>query len=139
MPTAPRSLFALLACILALAAQAAPVRTPNVEAELVPAATSAAPGAPAVVALRLKMREGWHTYWQNPGDSGLPTTIEWKIPAGVPAGPSQWPAPHALPAGPLINYGYEGEVYLPPTLTLAPGIKAGGDLPTRAAGAGVGR
>ncbi|HEY8242212.1 MAG TPA: protein-disulfide reductase DsbD domain-containing protein, partial [Casimicrobiaceae bacterium] len=99
MPTAFRPPIAVLAFALALGAQAAPVRTPNVEAELVPAATSAAPGAPATVALRLKMREGWHTYWQNPGDSGLPTTIAWKLPAGVTAGPIQWPAPHALPAG----------------------------------------
>jgi len=122
------SILAALAFSLALGAQAAPVRTPNVEAELVSAATSAAPGAPATVALRLKMREGWHTYWQNPGDSGLPTTIEWKLPAGVTAGPIQWPAPNALPAGPLVNYGYEGEVYLPTTLTVAPGVKAGRDL-----------
>ena len=35
------------------------------------------------VALRLKMAEGWHTYWQNPGDSGLPTTLTWTLPAGA--------------------------------------------------------
>jgi thiol:disulfide interchange protein DsbD len=103
------------------------VRTPNVEAELVPIATSAAPGATTTVALRLKMREGWHTYWRNPGDSGLATTIAWKLPAGVTAGPIQWPAPHALPAGPLVNYGYEGEVFLPATIAVAPGVK-GGDV-----------
>ena len=74
---------------------------------------SAPPGfraQPTTVALRLKMKPGWHVYWQNPGDSGLPTTIDWKLPSGFAAGPIQWPAPHALPAGPLINYGYEGEV-----------------------------
>ena len=54
---------------------------------------------------------GWHTYWQNPGDSGLPTTLAWKLPPGVTAGPIQWPAPKALPVGPLINHGYEGEVF----------------------------
>ncbi len=64
------------------------------------------------VALRLSMEKGWHTYWRNPGDSGLPTTLEWKLPAGVEAGPIEWPAPHVLPAGPLVNYGYDGEVLL---------------------------
>ena len=77
MPNASRPLLAILAFALAFGAQAAPVRTPNVEAELVPIATSAAPGATTTVALRLKMREGWHTYWRNPGDSGLATTIAW--------------------------------------------------------------
>src|SRR6185295_16552029 len=122
------SILAALAFSLALGAQAAPVRTPNVEAELVPATTSAAPGAPVTVALRLKMREGWHTYWQNPGDSGLPTTLEWKLPAGISAGRIEWPAPHALPAGPLVNYGYDGEVLhlvqLTPQQTLATGTPA---------------
>ena len=58
------------------------------------------------------MADGWHTYWRNPGDSGLPTTIAWKLPDGVGVGAIQWPAPHALPTGPLVNYGYEGEVLL---------------------------
>lgn len=94
------------------AAAAAPVRTAHVEAELVPAATALTPGTPLTVALRLKMDKGWHTYWQNPGESGLPTTLVWKLPAGLTAGPIQWPPPRALPVGPLINYGYEGEVLL---------------------------
>jgi thiol:disulfide interchange protein DsbD len=117
--------LAALAWMAASGATAAPVRTPNVEAELVAERTALTPGRPLTVALRMKMREGWHTYWLNPGDSGLPTTLEWKLPAGVTAGPIVWPAPHALPAGPLVNYGYEGEVFhlveLMPAATLAPG------------------
>jgi thiol:disulfide interchange protein DsbD len=117
--------LAALAWMAASGAIAAPVRTPNVEAELVAERTALTPGQPLTVALRMKMREGWHTYWLNPGDSGLPTTLEWKLPAGVTAGPIVWPAPHALPAGPLVNYGYEGEVFhlveLTPAATLVPG------------------
>jgi thiol:disulfide interchange protein DsbD len=113
MPTTPimRTLFLLLA-IAASATTAAPVTTQHVEAELVSERTAFVPGQATTVALRLKMADGWHTYWQNPGDSGLPTTLAWTLPAGVTAGPIQWPAPHALPAGPLVNYGYEGEVLL---------------------------
>ena len=106
-----RKLLLLLA-IAASSAAAAPVRTQHVEAELVSERTAFVPGQATTVALRLKMADGWHTYWQNPGDSGLPTTLAWTLPAGVTAGPIQWPAPHALPAGPLVNYGYEGEVLL---------------------------
>jgi thiol:disulfide interchange protein DsbD len=134
MPTArlPRSTLArLAAATLALAtatAFGAPVRTPNVEAELVPAQAAAAPGSTVTVALRLAMREGWHTYWRNPGDSGLPTTLDWKLPAGMTAGPIQWPAPRALPAGPLVNYGYEGEVLLPVALAVPADARPGTDL-----------
>ncbi|MEP6657738.1 MAG: thioredoxin family protein, partial [Betaproteobacteria bacterium] len=86
------------------------VRTEHVEAELVADQTALVPGAPLTVALRLQLAPGWHTYWRNPGDSGLPTTLAWTLPAGVAAGAIEWPAPRALPAGPLVNYGYEGEV-----------------------------
>ena len=48
-----------------------------------PSARRSSPGQTDDVALRLKMADGWHTYWQNPGDSGLPTTITWTLPAGV--------------------------------------------------------
>ncbi len=123
-----RALGAAAALALAASALAAPVRTEHVEAELVAAKTALVPGEPLTVALRLSIDKGWHTYWRNPGDSGLPTTLEWKLPAGVVAGPIEWPAPRALPAGPLVNYGYENEVLhlveLKPAPTLAPGSTA---------------
>jgi DsbC/DsbD-like thiol-disulfide interchange protein/cytochrome c biogenesis protein CcdA len=105
-----RAVLAATAFALTAAVAAAPARTQHVEAELVAARTALVPGEPLTVALRLAIDKGWHTYWRNPGDSGLPTTLAWKLPAGVVAGPIEWPAPKALPAGPLVNYGYEGEV-----------------------------
>jgi thiol:disulfide interchange protein DsbD len=114
VPAAVRllALAALVAGATLLApAAAAPVRTPNVEAELVAERSALVPGQSTTVALRLKIRDRWHTYWQNPGDSGLPTTLAWTLPPGVTAGPIQWPAPKAIPVGPLMNHGYEGEVF----------------------------
>ncbi|MBK7593337.1 MAG: thioredoxin family protein [Betaproteobacteria bacterium] len=118
---------AVLACALAwpTLAAAEPVRTPRVEAELIAERTALVPGEPLTVALRLKMIPGWHVYWLNPGDSGLPTTIAWALPGGITAGPIQWPAPHALPAGPLINYGYEGEVLHLVDLQVPPALPPG--------------
>jgi thiol:disulfide interchange protein DsbD len=113
---------------LAAGALAAPVRTDHVEAELVPAQTAIVPGEPLTVALRLAMQKGWHTYWQNPGDSGLPTTLEWKLPPGITAGPIEWPAPHALPAGPLVNYGYDGEVLHLVRITPQPTLATGANM-----------
>ena len=107
---------------------AAPVKTEHVEAELVPERTALVPGKPITVALRLKMAEGWHTYWSNPGDSGLPTTLTWKLPDGMGVGAIQWPAPHALPTGPLVNYGYEKEVLLLTGLTVPRDAAVGSQL-----------
>ena len=70
------------------------------------------PGEPLTVALRLAAIPGWHTYWRNPGDSGEPTRIEWRLPAGFAAGEIEWPVPSRIPVGPLMNFGYKGEVLL---------------------------
>lgn len=104
---------------------AAPVKTDQVEAELIAEKTALVPGQPTTVALRLKIAKGWHTYWRNPGDTGLPTTLAWTLPAGVTASAIEWPAPHALPVGPLVNYGYESEALHLVTLTTAPDFAPG--------------
>jgi len=118
----------LVAAALAGAAVAAPVKTQHVEAELVSDRTAFVPGQSVTVALRLKMADGWHTYWRNPGDSGLPTTLSWTLPPGVAAGPILWPAPNALPIGPLVNYGYEGEVLLLADVKIAQDARPGDTL-----------
>ncbi|MBK9115764.1 MAG: thioredoxin family protein [Betaproteobacteria bacterium] len=128
MPRTAALAVALLAAAFAGAVAAAPVKTPHVEAELVSERTAFVPGQATTVALRLKMADGWHTYWRNPGDSGLPTTLAWKLPAGVAAGDIQWPAPHALPAGPLVNFGYEGEVLLLTDVKVAADARPGDTL-----------
>ncbi len=101
----------LVVAVLAVAAHAAPVRTGHVTAGLVGDQTALVPGTTTTLALRLAIEPGWHTYWRNPGESGLPTTLAWHLPPGYSAGDIVWPAPRALPAGPLVNYGYEGEVF----------------------------
>ncbi len=115
---------------LAVAAHANPVQRPHIEAELVAASEGIEPGQTLTVALRLKMQKHWHTYWKNPGDSGLPTRIEWSLPAGFQAGDIQWPAPRRIDVGPLANYGYEGEVFLLTDIR-APGSVSGA-VPVRA-------
>ena len=122
--------FALLA--YAAGVGAAAVRTPHVEAELVSESAAVVAGHRTTIALRLKIEDGWHTYWRNPGDSGLPTTIEWKLPPGFSAGAIQWPAPQALQVGPLVNYGYEGTVLHLVTLDV-PGELRPGDVAELAA------
>ena len=95
------------------ASPSGPQRTERIEAELVPMSAWAAPGSTAVVAVRQQIQPGWHTYWRNPGDSGGPTTLDWTLPNNVSAGDIVWPLPRRQRLQSLMNYGYEGEVFLP--------------------------
>jgi thiol:disulfide interchange protein len=122
-------LLAALAFALAAPAAAAPVRAQHLTAELVADHTAIAPGGSVTVALRQSIDAGWHTYWRNPGDSGEPTTLTWTLPTGWTAGPLVWATPQQLPVGPLMDYGYTGEVLLPLTLT-APKTARPGDTVT---------
>ncbi|WP_100118788.1 protein-disulfide reductase DsbD [Limnohabitans sp. G3-2] len=68
--------------------------------------------------LHIEHQPHWHTYWQNPGDSGLPTRLQWQLPAGLQAGDIAWPLPKKIPIGSLANYGYEGRVLLTVPVTV---------------------
>jgi thiol:disulfide interchange protein DsbD len=93
--------------------------------ELVPSPVSFVAGGKNVVGLHFKLEPGWHIYWINAGDAGGPTAVEWTLPNGITAGPLLFPAPKRLPLGPLMDFGYEGEVTLPVKLDVAKGAKAG--------------
>ena len=100
--------------------------TPHVQAELVAQAPDGiGPGKPLWLGLSLTHQPEWHTYWKNPGDSGLPTQMEWKLPAGIDAGEIAWPVPKKIPIGTLANYGYEGTVLLPVPMTVSPAFAPG--------------
>jgi thiol:disulfide interchange protein DsbD len=84
----------------------------HVKAQLISEVHSIQPGQSFWVALWLQMEEHWHTYWKNPGDSGLPTKIIWNLPEGFEAGDIQWPYPQKFEEAQLVSFGYEGEVFL---------------------------
>jgi thiol:disulfide interchange protein len=120
-------LLLLAAGLLALPglglAQSNVVRTGEVRAELVAHAPDGVePGRPVWLGLLIEHQPQWHTYWKNPGDSGLPTTLAWQLGAGASAGEIAWPTPRRLPVGPLMNYGYEGRLLLPVPVQVAPGF-----------------
>lgn len=117
------SLVLLLLCLPAFAQTT--VTTEHVKAQLLAhAPEGVAAGKDVRLALSLEHQPHWHTYWRNPGDSGIATTLDWTLPAGVKAGEIEWPTPSRLPLGPLLNYGYEGRVLLPVTLTVPADFKA---------------
>ncbi|MGF1641795.1 MAG: protein-disulfide reductase DsbD family protein [Rhodospirillales bacterium] len=133
---AARLLLALvLLAPMATATAAAPAlgggrvaETENVRAELLAEVAAVAPGTTFWVALRLDIRDGWHTYWRNPGDSGEPTRIRWSLSDGVVASDIHWPFPERIPYAHLVNFGYHGRVLLLVEMTVDGGRPPGSVL-----------
>lgn len=120
----------LLCSLLALStgwAQTAVVNTPHVRAELVAHAPNGVQAGQALwLGLQLQHESGWHTYWRNPGDSGLPTQLTWQLPQGLDAGEVLWPLPNKLRAGSLTNYGFESTTLLAVPVTVSSLFRSSG-------------
>src|SRR5215831_13859062 len=95
-----------------LAARASPPVDEPVRAELIAEPQAIAAGQPFWVGVRLRIKEGWHVYWRNPGDSGEAPTITWQLPPAFAASPIAWPTPQKIPIAHLVNFGYAGETML---------------------------
>jgi DsbC/DsbD-like thiol-disulfide interchange protein/cytochrome c biogenesis protein CcdA len=123
MPLVLRAmLLALLACwgLPAAALESAQVVSSRATASLVTDVDSVAPGRPFRVGLRLQLATGWHTYWQNPGDAGVPPELDFDLSPGATAGPIVWPTPQRVPEGSLMTYSYTDNVLLPVTIKPSP-------------------
>lgn len=119
-----RLLFPLVAAVAAGSASAQMI--PHVTAKIVSSSDGYTPGHPVEVAVKLTMDKGWHVYWVNPGDAGMPVSVEWTLPEGWVAGPLLHPVPIAFDAAGIAGYGYEKEVVLPCYLT--PAEEGSGDV-----------
>lgn len=97
----------------------------NTSVELVADVQSIQPGGKFTAGILMRMNPGWHTYWKNGGEAGLPTTIAWDLPEGVTAGEIQWPVPHKyLEEGDILTYGYEGENMLLVEFRVSPTMRS---------------
>jgi suppressor for copper-sensitivity B len=86
------------------------------------AATGSAPRLAAGIEIRLA--PGWHTYWRSPGDAGVAPRLSWRGSRNLARAVIAWPAPQRFSLQGLDTIGYDGEVVLPVTVTLArPGRK----------------
>jgi len=104
------------------------VATDNVKAHLVSEVSAIAPGQSFWVALEFNIRDGWHTYWRNPGDSGQATTLKWQLPPGFTAGDIVWTTPHRFEIPPLVNYGYAKHAVHLVNITAPRDLKAGAPI-----------
>ena len=122
MPFVLRCLLSLCLLFVSLASGAqTSLRNEQVQAELLAHAPQGVQaGQTFWLGLKIVHAPHWHTYWQNPGDSGLPTQLHWQLPAGLQAGEIAWPLPKKIPIGTLANYGYEGTLLLAVPVTVTP-------------------
>jgi thiol:disulfide interchange protein len=136
-PTHPLMRLAQMCCAIALAlafilwqgtARAAPPMNELVQAELIAEPAAIVPGEPYWVGLRLRIKEGWHVYWRNPGDSGEAVAITWTLPPGFAADPIVWPTPSRIPIAHLVNFGYERETVLLTRIVPPAAIAAGAPI-----------
>jgi DsbC/DsbD-like thiol-disulfide interchange protein len=101
----------------------------GIEPELI--AEGPAPvGGEVELALHMRTNPGWHGYWLNPGDAGLPMEVNWRLPAGFSAGSLRYPVPSRLTVVDLMNYVYERDYAVLVRLTVPQG--ASGTIPIRA-------
>lgn len=99
--------------------------TPRTQTALMSEAAAIHAGDKFWVALHIQLQPGWHTYWVNPGDSGISPQLHWTLPNGFVAGPTQYLAPDRERVGPLVDYAYDNDAYylvpiVPPSI-LRPG------------------
>jgi DsbC/DsbD-like thiol-disulfide interchange protein len=99
----------VLLCLMATTASAAA----HVQSELLTNVSAIQARKPFWLGVRLTVDPGWHVYWKNPGDAGLPTRVTFVLPDGFIAGPLQYPTPHRFDQpGNIVAFGYENSVLL---------------------------
>jgi len=124
----PPGLIATGIVLAAASAWGQPGETEHLKVQLVSDSDSVQPGRPLRVGLRFEMQDHWHIYWRNPGDSGVPPQVRWKLPAGFQVGKLQWPAPERLGSGSVIDYGYPEPVLLAVEVQTPMTLAAGGSI-----------
>ena len=120
-----RRLLIFLSLLFASAFVEARGITPELVAE-----GAAPPGGEVELAIHMRPAPGWHGYWRNPGDAGLPMDVRWKLPDGFAAGPLRYPVPTRLTVAGLMNYVFERDYAVLVRLKVPPG--ASGTVPIRA-------
>ncbi|MES2137862.1 MAG: protein-disulfide reductase DsbD domain-containing protein, partial [Pseudomonadota bacterium] len=120
----------LLLILLALLLAPAVAEARGIEPQLV-AEGPAPPGGEVELAIHMRPAPGWHGYWLNPGDAGLPMDVQWRLPKGFSAGELRYPVPTRLTVAGLMNYVYERDYAV--LVRLKVPANARGTVPVRAA------
>ncbi|WP_423602118.1 protein-disulfide reductase DsbD family protein [Sphingomonas sp. MS122] len=123
------TLLCWIAALAAVPAAAQQAGQDNLAVELVAETDSPAPGSEVTLAFVATPDPGWHGYWKNPGDAGLDTRLDWKLPQGVTPSELRYPVPTRLLIAGIMNYVYKGSYTQLATLKIPAGLAPGTALP----------
>jgi DsbC/DsbD-like thiol-disulfide interchange protein len=70
-------------------------------------------------ALQVDLKPGWKTYWIDPGDAGVPPSIDVSASRNIASADMSFPAPHRFDDGFAKWAGYNEPVTFPVTFTLS--------------------
>jgi DsbC/DsbD-like thiol-disulfide interchange protein len=67
--------------------------------------------------IEIVLEPGWHTYWRNPGDAGVPPTFDFAGSENVAKVEVLYPAPERYDDGSNVSLVYRDEVVFPALIT----------------------
>ncbi|HEY9718247.1 MAG TPA: protein-disulfide reductase DsbD domain-containing protein, partial [Trichormus sp.] len=108
----------------------APTNKPEVHVQLhmISDVKAVQAGKPFKLGVELMMDPGWHTYYKQSGDAGMPTSIQWKLPPGFKAGELLWEKPFKFNDAGIITYGYHSQTMIAAEITPPSDLKVGDSL-----------
>jgi len=123
----------LLMMVFGLGAKMVSAENPkHVNVKLVADVSEVEPGGTFKLGAYFEIDPHWHIYWKNPGDSGLPTTIDYTASGGVTIDNIKWPVPKTFSrAGEIVDFGYEENVMIISDVTVTDDAKPGAEVQIR--------
>lgn len=91
-------------------------QTPHLDISVITATDQISPSTPLDVLIKFKMKKGWHIFSENPGDIGLPTKVEWKLPLSYELKDTRWSNDKKFVNEGIIQYGYDKTAYYKATI-----------------------
>ncbi len=91
------------------------------------------PGGAFTLGVLFRIKPGWHIYWKNPGDSGLPISVMFALPDEFSVGQLRWPVPARFyRSGDIVDYGYAESVLLSAKVKAPAELSSGSIVPIHA-------
>lgn len=104
----------------------------NVQVELISNRSVLKVGEDFWLGVKFDLKEKWHIYWRNVGDTGLATSVEWELPEGIKLGELMWPVAERFETAGLVSYGYHDQTMLLVKAHLDPGKTWGNEVVLKA-------
>lgn len=99
----------------------------NVSVKLYSNKSEIAAGEEIILAVEFKIKNNWHIYWENPGDAGMATALEFSLPDGFEAGKVLYPYPEKFKTEGLTSYGYKNKTVLLTKIKVSNNLKINSD------------